>query len=81
MAMSDVLTLAESFYDCPTCWQNFIAHVRKKHKLDELEGFLTEDIIDKELSQFNGLYFEKATHCCVLFDTPEYKTLFMLKYG
>lgn len=79
--MSDVLTLSNSWDNCPTCWQNFITYLRQKHSIGKMEGFLRIDTIEQELSQFNGLYFEKATHCCVLFDTPEYKTLFMLKYG
>lgn len=78
--MNDVLKLSGSWYECPLCWRNFITHVRHKYSIDEF-ACLAEDAIDKELAPFNGLYFEKATHTCVLFDTPEYKTLFMLKYG
>jgi hypothetical protein len=78
--MDDVLKLAMYYNDCPKCWRNFIVHLENKHTVEDGQG-IDNELINEELKEFGGFYLNHVSHIpYVMFNSPEYKTLFMLKY-
>ena len=79
-----ILKLSEnnSMYECPTCWQAFIASLKLQYNGSLNSSWFGAHVIKKHLSECNAYWADDLSkESRIVFDSEEDFVIFKLRYG